>query len=99
MIHRISNTKPKGGTGEKFDDPFDNEKINEKQKIAETKDYNIIFNKFNVSKCHLLLTTKQFEKQGSDLDFKDFQAIYFLLQRIEGMAFYNSGGKIRNKYK
>lgn len=75
----------------KEEDPFDNETLDARLKLGETSTHNILLNKFNVSKTHLLLTTKSFKRQGEELDKDDFRSVAFLLKRMKGFAFYNSG--------
>lgn len=52
-----------------------------------------LLNKFNVVDNHLLIVTRAFESQTELLNLTDFAALWFCLQEIDGLAFFN-GGKI-----
>lgn len=52
-----------------------------------------LLNKFNVVDNHLLIVTRAFEEQTDLLNIEDFAALWFCLQEIDGLAFFN-GGKI-----
>ena len=52
-----------------------------------------LLNKFNVVDHHLLIVTRAFESQTDLLNLADFAALWFCLQEIDGLAFFN-GGKI-----
>ena len=52
-----------------------------------------LLNKFNVVDNHLLIVTRAFESQTDLLNLADFAALWFCLQEIDGLAFFN-GGKI-----
>ena len=52
-----------------------------------------LLNKFNVVDNHLLIVTRVFEEQTDLLNLDDFAALWFCLQEIDGLAFFN-GGKI-----
>lgn len=52
-----------------------------------------LLNKFNVVDNHLLIVTRAFEEQTDLLNLADFAALWFCLQEIDGLAFFN-GGKI-----
>ncbi len=52
-----------------------------------------LLNKFNVVDNHLLIVTRAFEEQTDLLNLEDFMALWFCMQEIEGLAFFN-GGKI-----
>lgn len=52
-----------------------------------------LLNKFNVVNNHLLIVTRAFEEQTELLNLDDFAALWFCLQEIDGLAFFN-GGKI-----
>ncbi|EAR62362.1 DUF4922 domain-containing protein [Neptuniibacter caesariensis] len=53
--------------------------------------HNILLNKFNVLEQHLLITTKVFEPQTSELSLADFHALYECMKQDKALAFYNSG--------
>ena len=50
-----------------------------------------LLNKFNVMAHHLLIITRAFELQESELTAADFEAMWACLLEIEGLAFYNAG--------
>lgn len=50
-----------------------------------------ILNKFNVVDHHLLIITRHFESQETLLTWQDFEALWAVLQEIDGMAFFNGG--------
>ncbi|NET69648.1 MAG: phosphorylase [Sphaerospermopsis sp. SIO1G2] len=52
-----------------------------------------ILNKFNVVDHHLLIITRAFEEQESLLTLEDFQAMWAVLNDVNGLVFYN-GGKL-----
>ena len=52
-----------------------------------------LLNKFNVVDNHLLIVTRAFEEQTDLLNLQDFEALWFCMQEIDGLAFFN-GGKI-----
>ena len=52
-----------------------------------------LLNKFNVADNHLLIVTRAFESQTDLLNLADFTALWFCLQEIDGLAFFN-GGKV-----
>lgn len=57
--------------------------------ISET--HLCLLNKFNVVEHHLLIVTRAFEEQESLLTLEDFEAMWVVLDEIDGLAFYNSG--------
>ena len=50
-----------------------------------------LLNKFNVVERHLLIVTRVFEDQRSQLTQKDCEAVLIALTEIDGVAFYNAG--------
>lgn len=50
-----------------------------------------LLNKFNVVDNHLLIVTREFELQTSLLNLQDFNALWYCLQEIDGLAFFNGG--------
>ena len=50
-----------------------------------------LLNKYNVVDHHLLIVTREFEKQENLLNLQDFQALGSCMGEFEGLAFYNSG--------
>jgi ATP adenylyltransferase len=50
-----------------------------------------LLNKFNVVEHHLLIVTRMFEDQRSQLTQKDCEALLIALTEIDGLAFYNAG--------
>lgn len=59
--------------------------------VVEFSDTHIcLLNKFNVVRCHLLMVTRDFERQELPLTIGDFQAVSACLREMDGLAFYNS---------
>jgi sulfate adenylyltransferase (ADP) / ATP adenylyltransferase len=50
-----------------------------------------LLNKFNVVDHHLLIVTRAFEKQTDLLNLQDFAALWFCLQEMDGLVFFNGG--------
>jgi sulfate adenylyltransferase (ADP) / ATP adenylyltransferase len=50
-----------------------------------------LLNKFNVVEHHLLIVTRAFENQQTQLTHKDCEALLIALTEIDGLAFYNAG--------
>ena len=50
-----------------------------------------LLNKFNVVDNHLLIVTRAFESQTDLLNLNDFAALWFCLQEIDGLGFFNGG--------
>ncbi len=50
-----------------------------------------LLNKFNVVDNHLLIVTRAFEEQTDLLNKGDFEALWFCLQEIDGLGFFNGG--------
>lgn len=64
--------------------------------LNSSLDYVVIFNKFCLIEDHLLIITKEFVEQSSELSQLDFQAVNEVLeslQEIKPLAFYNSGAE------
>ncbi|HEY9848459.1 MAG TPA: DUF4922 domain-containing protein [Leptolyngbyaceae cyanobacterium] len=60
--------------------------------VANISDTHVcLLNKFNVVDHHLLIVTRAFEEQETLLKFQDFEAMWLVLNEINGLAFYNSG--------
>lgn len=60
--------------------------------VANISDTHVcLLNKFNVVDHHLLIVTRAFEEQETLLTFQDFEAMWLVLNEINGLAFYNSG--------
>lgn len=53
--------------------------------------YSLLFNKFPVFRQHLLLVTRRYVSQIAPLNFADFFALSRILQKTQGLAFYNAG--------
>src|SRR5262245_14326270 len=51
----------------------------------------VLLNKFNVVDHHLLLVTRTFEHQQSQLTQKDCEAMLIALTEVDGLCFYNAG--------
>ncbi len=58
-----------------------------------TKTHICLLNKYNVMKNHILIVTRSFEDQETPLTEFDFEALWLCMEKIEGLAFYNSGVK------
>lgn len=50
-----------------------------------------LLNKFNVVDNHLLIVTRAFEEQTDLLNLADFTALWWCMQEIDGLAFFNGG--------
>lgn len=60
--------------------------------VGDISDSHIcLLNKFNVVDNHLLIVTRDFEPQTDLLNVEDFAALWFCLQEIDGLAFFNGG--------
>lgn len=53
--------------------------------------HRLILNKFNVLPVHGLIVTEQFVAQTDQLSLADFQAVSNVLERTDGLIFYNGG--------
>ncbi|CDW83302.1 atp adenylyltransferase [Stylonychia lemnae] len=58
-----------------------------------TKTHRLIFNKFPSRPYHVLVITKEKEKQGDVINIRDFEASLIPMKALEGIVFYNSGIK------
>jgi len=58
-----------------------------------TKTHRLIFNKYPVLDQHLLIVTKEKEKQQDLLNVKDFEAILLTMKSMSGFSYYNSSEK------
>jgi ATP adenylyltransferase len=56
-----------------------------------TPSHRLIFNKYPVQDCHILVTTREKELQSTPLTFKDFEASLIAMKCIHGVLFFNSG--------
>jgi ATP adenylyltransferase len=60
--------------------------------VADISDTHIgLLNKFNVVEHHLLIVTRELEKQDDPLTLHDFEAMWACLGEFDGLAFYNAG--------
>ncbi|OLL30918.1 phosphorylase [Burkholderia sp. SRS-W-2-2016] len=50
-----------------------------------------LLNKFNVIEHHLLIVTREFERQEALLDLADFDALIACMAEFDGIGFYNAG--------
>jgi sulfate adenylyltransferase (ADP) / ATP adenylyltransferase len=50
-----------------------------------------LLNKFQVVSTHVLLVTREFERQEAALDAGDFEALWWCLGQADGLGFYNGG--------
>lgn len=53
--------------------------------------YICVLNKYNVVDHHLLLVTREFEHQETQLTQRDFHALWRCMREYESLGFYNSG--------
>ena len=53
--------------------------------------HRLLFNKFNIYKKHLLVTTRDFEEQSVPLTKEDFRQTVFAFKANRGLYFFNSG--------
>lgn len=51
----------------------------------------LVFNKFSVCDCHVIIITKEFEQQINPVGFEDFRASLTVMRALDGFVFYNSG--------
>lgn len=51
----------------------------------------VLLNKFNVIEPHLLAVTEAYESQSAPISVDDFAAARALLERLDGLVFYNGG--------
>lgn len=56
-----------------------------------TATHSLIFNKFSVSDHHVIVITKDFEKQIDPLNFEDFKASAITMVSMNAFMFFNSG--------
>lgn len=59
-----------------------------------TDSHAVLLNKFNVFERHALFVTKAYEDQETLLHEQDFHALLLGLEEIDGLSFYNGGGKL-----
>ena len=53
--------------------------------------HRLLFNKFNIYKKHLLVTTIDFEEQSIPLTKEDFRQTVYAFKANRGLYFFNSG--------
>eukprot|EP00347_Sterkiella_histriomuscorum_P014537 403360498 len=58
-----------------------------------TKTHRLLFNKFPSRAYHILIVTKEKEKQGDLINIRDFEALLIPMKTLDGFVFYNSGQK------
>src|ERR1700741_289757 len=60
--------------------------------VAELSDTHLaLLNKFNVIDHHLLIVTRDFQRQEALLDLADFEALMACMAEFDGIGFYNGG--------
>ncbi|MGF6970094.1 ATP adenylyltransferase [Paraburkholderia sp. WC7.3g] len=60
--------------------------------VADISDTHVaLLNKFNVIDHHLLIVTREFERQEALLDLADFEALLTCMAEFDGIGFYNAG--------
>ncbi|WP_233804516.1 ATP adenylyltransferase family protein [Paraburkholderia sp. HP33-1] len=60
--------------------------------VADISDTHLaLLNKFNVIDHHLLIVTREFERQEALLDLADFEALMTCMVEFDGIGFYNAG--------
>jgi ATP adenylyltransferase len=78
--------QPDGGRPNPFL-PYDRELY-----VADASETHVcLLNKFNVVEHHLLIVTRQFEHQQTQLGLDDFAALTRCMAEFDGLGFYNSG--------
>jgi len=53
--------------------------------------HDLVFNKFSVCDCHVIVITKEFEKQLDPLNAGDFKACLAVMKSLNAYMFFNSG--------
>ena len=56
-----------------------------------TKTHRLLFNKYFAREYHVLVITKEKEKQGDPLNERDMEASLLVIKALDGFIFYNSG--------
>lgn len=56
-----------------------------------TETHRLVFNKFSVCDNHVIVITKEFEKQTDPVTFDDFHASLMVMRSLNAFVFYNSG--------
>jgi ATP adenylyltransferase len=56
-----------------------------------TDTHSLIFNKFSVCDRHVIVITKEFEKQTDPLNIDDFKASAIVMSSMNAFMFFNSG--------
>ena len=56
-----------------------------------TDSHSLIFNKFSVCERHVIVITKDFQKQIDPLDIEDFKASIITMTSMRAFMFFNSG--------
>jgi len=56
-----------------------------------TETHSLVFNKFSVCCSHVIVITKEFEKQTDPVSFADFEASLMAMRSLDAFMFYNSG--------
>merc|ERR1719510_369535 len=56
-----------------------------------TKTHNVLLNKYNLFERHILITTKEFEDQESELTLEDFEAAWKAMSELDGLVYFNKG--------
>lgn len=60
--------------------------------VADALDSHIcVLNKYNVVQHHLLIVTREFERQETRLTQRDFHSLWRCMREYESLGFYNSG--------
>ena len=80
-------TKDNKPSANPFEPPFENGAY-----IDELTDtHRLIFNKFSVCERHVIVITKEFQKQIDPLDIDDFKASCIAMVSLNAFMFFNSG--------
>ena len=61
-----------------------------------SKSHLLLFNKFSLSRNHLLVVTQRFEKQNTILTTEDLAATYFTVTAVSGVGVYDSSRESGN---
>ena len=89
-------SKPKPKKEKKFDENWKNPFLPPEPDlfVGELSDtHSLVLNKFNIVPYHTIVITKEFEKQESPLNCRDFEACWRVLQALPngGLVYFNCG--------
>ncbi|PRP74154.1 ATP adenylyltransferase [Planoprotostelium fungivorum] len=91
-VSSILKKKPQNLAQKNTFNPFAPENLDSDLFVSELYGtHNLLLNKFNVLPHHLLLTTKEFQRQSDPLNHTDFKVASFALKMFRPIIFYNCG--------